>query len=332
MSGITCSYIIGRTVGWKFLHSRFGKLLHITDERIRRIHDWFDRIGHWALLIGYFVAGVRHFTAIVAGTSKLEYRSFALFAYSGAIAWVSTFLFLGYHFGKRWEEILGLVEHHLKLLVGNCRRADRGLHFDSLLVFAAKKDPLQLNDSSHPLLAPPLTEVRYRRRFRPAWSACSTPLICRRCILKAGAFLAAMTTRVAPPSAKEQSNQGRNRVATAVADRFYSSTVGKKAVDGGKRLHTLSLRHRALDRQSSDLRRAREAQSLRGVSALAAGVAVDGAHRAAGDGAAAHLVVCATGVAQPGGAAGWLRQEEGHANRLTPREPCTGAGPSSWRS
>ena len=115
MSGITLSYIIGRTAGWKVLHSRFGKLLHISEERIQRVHDWFDRIGHWALLIGYYIAGVRHFTAIVAGTSKLEYRSFALFAYSGAILWVSTFLFIGYHFGKRWPEIVALVEHHLKL-------------------------------------------------------------------------------------------------------------------------------------------------------------------------------------------------------------------------
>lgn len=115
MSGITVSYTIGKTVGWKFLHSRFGKFLHISDERIRLVHDWFDRIGHWALLIGYFVPGVRHFTAIVAGTSKLEYRSFALFAYSGAIAWVSTFLFIGDHFGNRWEEILKLVERHLKV-------------------------------------------------------------------------------------------------------------------------------------------------------------------------------------------------------------------------
>ena len=69
--GITCSYLIGRTVGWKFLHSRAGRLLHIRDEHIRRVHDWFDRIGHWALLAGYFIPGVRHFTAIVAGTSKL---------------------------------------------------------------------------------------------------------------------------------------------------------------------------------------------------------------------------------------------------------------------
>jgi membrane protein DedA with SNARE-associated domain len=114
-SGITCSYIIGRTVGWKFLHSRLGRFLHINDQQIARVHDWFNRIGHWALMIGYFVPGVRHFTAIVAGTSKLEYRAFAMYAYSGAVMWVSTFIFIGYHFGKNFETILALVEHHLKL-------------------------------------------------------------------------------------------------------------------------------------------------------------------------------------------------------------------------
>lgn len=113
--GITVSYLIGRTVGWKFLHSRAGRLLHVRDEHIYKVHLWFDRIGHWALLIGYFIPGVRHFTAIVAGTSKLEYRSFAVFAYAGALLWVSTFVSIGYHFGKRWEEILAAVEQHLKL-------------------------------------------------------------------------------------------------------------------------------------------------------------------------------------------------------------------------
>jgi membrane protein DedA with SNARE-associated domain len=114
MCGITCSYLIGRTLGWKFLHSRAGRLLHIRDEHIRRVHDWFDRIGHWALMIGYFIPGVRHFTAIVAGTSKLEYPEFAIFAYGGALAWVSTFLFIGHHFGQNWEQILAIIEHHLK--------------------------------------------------------------------------------------------------------------------------------------------------------------------------------------------------------------------------
>ncbi len=113
--GITCSYIIGRTVGWKFLHSRPGRMLHITDAQIRWVHDWFDRIGHWALLVGYFIPGVRHFTAIVAGTSKLELHSFAVFAYTGAALWVSTFVFIGYHFGPQWSVILAQVERHLKI-------------------------------------------------------------------------------------------------------------------------------------------------------------------------------------------------------------------------
>jgi membrane protein DedA with SNARE-associated domain len=115
VSGITCSYIIGRTVGWTFLHSRFGRMLHIRDSQIARVHDWFNRMGHWALMIGYFIPGVRHFTAIVAGTSKLEYRGFALYAYSGAAVWVSIFVFIGYHFGEHFKQILALVEANLKL-------------------------------------------------------------------------------------------------------------------------------------------------------------------------------------------------------------------------
>lgn len=115
MCGITCSYIIGRTLGWKFIHSPFGRLLRIKEAYIWRVHDWFDRIGHWTLSIGYFIPGVRHFTAVVAGTSKLELRVFALYAYGGALVWVSTFIFIGYHFGRRWPEILAMVEHHLKL-------------------------------------------------------------------------------------------------------------------------------------------------------------------------------------------------------------------------
>jgi membrane protein DedA with SNARE-associated domain len=72
-------------------------------------------MGHWALIVGYFVPGFRHFTAIVAGTSKLEYRGFALYAYTGAMLWVSTFLFIGYHFGEHFKRILELVEQNLKL-------------------------------------------------------------------------------------------------------------------------------------------------------------------------------------------------------------------------
>ena len=102
--GITLSYTIGRVVGPPAV-SRFGRYFHLTEERLAKVHQWFDRIGHWALLVGYFIAGVRHFTAIVAGTSKLGLGSFLTYAWTGGVLWVSTFLTLGYFVGENWEKI-----------------------------------------------------------------------------------------------------------------------------------------------------------------------------------------------------------------------------------
>jgi membrane protein DedA with SNARE-associated domain len=113
--GITCSYLLGRKVGLPLLHSKFGRYAHISDQQIRRVHDWFNRAGHWALFVGYWIPGVRHFTALVAGTSCLEYQAFARYAYSGALLWVCSFVFIGYHFGERWRQVLTLVEENLRL-------------------------------------------------------------------------------------------------------------------------------------------------------------------------------------------------------------------------
>ena len=115
LCGITCSYLLGRNLGLPLLHSKLGRYVHISDLHIRRVHDWFHRAGHWTLFFGYYIPGVRHFTAVVAGTSGLEYGPFALYAYSGALVWVSVFLWIGYHFGERWRVAVELVDHNLKL-------------------------------------------------------------------------------------------------------------------------------------------------------------------------------------------------------------------------
>jgi len=111
-SGITISYALGRSFGLAVLH-RYGKYLHLTPERLARAHAWFERIGHWALTVGYFIPGVRHLTAYAAGISEVAPHQFALFAYSGSILWVSTFLSLGYFLGERWEAVQKNVDHYL---------------------------------------------------------------------------------------------------------------------------------------------------------------------------------------------------------------------------
>src|SRR5215475_5695739 len=113
-SGITISYILGRTFGLKLIH-RYGKYLHIHEDHLQKAHAFFDRAGHWGLTFGYFVPGVRHFTAYAAGMSNMDYRHFALFAYAGSILWVSTFLSLGYFLGDRWKAVEENIHHYLVL-------------------------------------------------------------------------------------------------------------------------------------------------------------------------------------------------------------------------
>lgn len=109
--GITISYWLGRTFGIKLIH-RYGKYLRIREEHLEKAHAWFRRAGHWSLTFGYFIPGVRHFTAYAAGMSDLEPRNFALFAYSGACLWVATFLTLGYLLGERWEAVQKNIHHY----------------------------------------------------------------------------------------------------------------------------------------------------------------------------------------------------------------------------
>ena len=110
--GITGSYFIGRTLGLGVVR-RFGGWLHVNEQQLDKVHRWFDRRGHWALFFGYYIAGVRHLTAIIAGASKLDFLSFIRFAWTGAFCWVAVFLTLGYFIGEHWRRAAELVHTYL---------------------------------------------------------------------------------------------------------------------------------------------------------------------------------------------------------------------------
>jgi membrane protein DedA with SNARE-associated domain len=113
--GITLSYFLGRGFGG-YVVPRWHSFLHIEPDRLQRVQQWFHRRGRWALVFGYYIPGVRHLTAYVAGTSGLTYGSFALFAYLGALCWSLPFMALGYFLGDRWDQLhlyLGPIVHIL---------------------------------------------------------------------------------------------------------------------------------------------------------------------------------------------------------------------------
>lgn len=114
ISGISISYTLGRTFGLR-LAQRYGFIVHLTPERLEKVHHWFGRAGRWALTGGYFVPGIRHLTAYVAGASEMNLFLFAIFAYSGAFLWASCFITLGYLLGEQWE---GASEQFHRWLLG----------------------------------------------------------------------------------------------------------------------------------------------------------------------------------------------------------------------
>lgn len=109
--GISISYLLGRTLGHRLV-CRYGRYIRLTPARLERVHAWFARIGNWVLTFGYFILGVRHFTALVAGLSELEFAVFARYAWSGAVLWVTTFLTIGYLVGDNWRSAIVFVHRY----------------------------------------------------------------------------------------------------------------------------------------------------------------------------------------------------------------------------
>ena len=105
--GITLSYVLGRT-GGHYVLEKFGGRFGV--HHVDRVHNWFERFGRWTLFFGYFVIGVRHFTALIAGASKLEVPVFALYAYPGGLIWVVCFVSIGYFLGDQWSRISHQVD------------------------------------------------------------------------------------------------------------------------------------------------------------------------------------------------------------------------------
>jgi membrane protein DedA with SNARE-associated domain len=104
--GDQIGYWAGRLGGRPFV-LRWGRYAFITPERLGHAEAFFARHGGRAVFLARFVAGLRVFGALVAGTSRMPWGKFALYNVLGGIVWATAAVSLGYFL---WASI-GLVEH-----------------------------------------------------------------------------------------------------------------------------------------------------------------------------------------------------------------------------
>ena len=112
VSGITISFFLGHTLGIRVVN-KLGHIFHITEKNLDKTKKWLEGYGSWVFFFGYFMPGLRHLTALTAGSTKTNYFKFAAFAYTGGFLWSITFILIGYLVGMKWMDIIMEIHNHI---------------------------------------------------------------------------------------------------------------------------------------------------------------------------------------------------------------------------
>lgn len=94
--GDMTNYHIGNWIGPKAFS---GKYRFLKREYLERTERFYEKHGGKTIIYARFIPIVRTFAPFVAGVGTMSYTRFAAYNVVGGIAWVASFLFLGYFFG-----------------------------------------------------------------------------------------------------------------------------------------------------------------------------------------------------------------------------------------
>jgi membrane-associated protein len=104
-AGNVAGYEIGRKIGPPLFH-REGRFLNTKN--FTKTHDFFERYGNKALVLGRFVPIVRTFITVIAGAGEMTRSRFFGWSFVGAVLWATGLTLVGYFLG---EAIPGLSDH-----------------------------------------------------------------------------------------------------------------------------------------------------------------------------------------------------------------------------
>lgn len=103
-AAFTTSYLLGRVVGRRVLRflekrKRFANTIESSMKLMEKYHAF-------SLTLSCFIPGARNLVPLLYGASRLPFKTFAVFAYSGALIWVMIVFMLGYLFGDKMDTVM----------------------------------------------------------------------------------------------------------------------------------------------------------------------------------------------------------------------------------
>ena len=109
-SATRSGYLFGRKVGPSLFKRPDSSLF--KQENVEKAHEFFEKHGPKSLVLARFVPIVRTFTPIIAGVSRMNYRSFITFNIIGGALWGAGVTLLGASLGK-----VEFVHQHIELIL-----------------------------------------------------------------------------------------------------------------------------------------------------------------------------------------------------------------------
>lgn len=95
--GDLVNYHVGDYIGPRAFS---GRVRFLKKEYLEKTQNFYNKYGGKTIIYARFVPIVRTFAPFVAGVGTMTYGRFASYNIIGAVAWVVSFLFLGYFFGN----------------------------------------------------------------------------------------------------------------------------------------------------------------------------------------------------------------------------------------
>ncbi len=112
--GNVVGYELGRVIGPR-VFERDGRI--IKRKYLDQTHQFFERHGSKALVIGRFVPIVRTFVTVVAGVGRMERRHFLTWSAVGAALWASLITLTGYFLGKSFPGLGKNIDYAVVVIV-----------------------------------------------------------------------------------------------------------------------------------------------------------------------------------------------------------------------
>lgn len=111
--GAIILYAIGRLLGVERLErmiDRWGHILRVKKEDIRKADEWFDKYGYWTVLFCRMIPLVRSLISIPAGMSNMKFGLFLLFTTIGTVIWNTILIIIGASLGENWHSITEFMD------------------------------------------------------------------------------------------------------------------------------------------------------------------------------------------------------------------------------